>query len=176
MRIVNDDRIIFEPTLARGLDYYTGIIIEVEIEGYDGGSVGGGGRYDNLIGVFGNQSMPAVGFAFGFDRLMEVLESLNLLKIEPSVSKVLVTVFSAEFEKESIEISSKLRANKINVELYLEPEAKMEKQIKYALKKKIPYILIIGPEEKEKGMVTIKALDTREQKTVKIEEVIQMIG
>lgn len=168
-------KIIFTPTLARGLDYYTGIIIEVEIDGYTAGSVGGGGRYDNLIGMFSKEPIPAVGFAFGFDRLMEALEDQNLLKINPSVAKVLVTVFSPELEVNAQEASLKLRSNKINTELYLDPSAKMEKQLKYAVKKKIPYLLVIGPEEKEKGMVTIKALDTRDQKTVTLKDAIQMI-
>lgn len=171
-----DPRVKFEPTLARGLDYYTGLIIEVEIEGYSAGSVLGGGRYNNLIGMFTNQTIPAVGFGIGFDRIMEAMEEKNLLKIDPSVTKVLVCVFSPEFTSDSIAAAAKLRSRKINAELWLEPDAKMEKQIKYAVKKKIPYLLIIGPEEKESGKVTIKALDTRDQKTVTIEEAIQMIG
>ncbi len=173
--------ITFEPTLARGLDYYTGIIIEVEIEGYDAGSVGGGGRYDNLIGMFSpsinsGSSIPAVGFAFGFDRLMEALESQNLLKISPSVTKVLVTVFDEISLPDSEKLAQELRLNNINTELYLDPNAKMEKQLKYAIKKKIPYMVTIGPEEKEKGMVTIKALDTREQKTATVSDAIQMLS
>ncbi|MGE5042052.1 MAG: histidine--tRNA ligase [Candidatus Levyibacteriota bacterium] len=175
LEILQDERVIFDPTLARGLDYYTGIIIEVEIEGYEAGSVGGGGRYNNLIGMFEEDNVPAVGFAFGFDRLMEALEQFDLLRIEPSVAKILVGIFSPEFEKDAYAAAAKLRTRKINVELWLESEAKMEKQIKYALKKQIPYMLIIGPEEKEKNMVTIKALSTREQKMVTIEEVVQMI-
>lgn len=179
--LVADERVKFDPTLARGLDYYTGIIIEIEIEGYTAGSVGGGGRYDNLIGMFSpstssGSSIPAVGFAFGFDRLMEALDDQNLLKIDQSVAKVLVTVFSPDLEINAQEASLKLRSNKINTELYLDPSAKMEKQLKYAIKKKIPYLLVIGPEEKEKGLVTIKALDTRDQKTVTIEDAIQMIA
>ncbi|MBP7832184.1 MAG: histidine--tRNA ligase [Candidatus Levybacteria bacterium] len=173
---VNDPRVIFEPTLARGLDYYTGIIIEVEIEGYDAGSVGGGGRYDNLIGMFSGSSVPAVGFAFGFDRLMEALDSQNLLKINPSVTKVLVTVFDELLLPDSLQIANELRNNKINTELYLDPTAKMEKQLKYAIKKQIPYMVVLGPEEKEKGVVTIKALDTREQKTVALGDAIQMLA
>lgn len=173
--ILNEDKVIFEPTLARGLDYYTGIIIEVEIEGYTAGSIGGGGRFNNLIGMFNGASIPAVGFAFGFDRLLEALESLNLIKITPSVTKALVTVFSSELEKDSVEIAKTMRGKGITTEVWLEPNSKMEKQIKYALRKKIPYLLILGPEEKEKGMVTIKALDTREQKTVRLDEAIQMI-
>lgn len=175
INILGDERITFEPTLARGLDYYTGIIIEVEIESYAAGSIGGGGRYNNLIGMFSGQSVPAVGFAFGFDRLMEALESLNLIKITPSVTKALVTVFSKELEKDSIEAAIKLRGKGITTEVWLDNDSKMEKQIKYALKKKIPYLIIIGPEEKEKNAITIKALDTRDQKTVTIEEAIQMI-
>lgn len=173
---INDDRVTFEPTLARGLDYYTGIIIEVEVEGYDAGSVGGGGRYDNLIGLFSNQSIPAVGFAFGFDRLMEALESLQLLKIESSVAKVLVTVFSPEFETKSLETAKELRKNRLNVELWLESDAKMEKQIKYALKKNIPYLIIVGPDEVAQNKITLKALTTREQKTVTLDEAISMIA
>lgn len=176
MQILNDERVVFEPTLARGLDYYTGVIIEIEVEGYTAGSIGGGGRYDNLIGMFTGTAIPAVGFAFGFDRLMEALNEQNLLKINPSVAKVLVTVFSPELEKDALDMSLKLRSNKINTEMYLDSRAKMEKQIKYAVKKKIPYIVVIGPEEKEKGLVTIKALDTRDQKTVTLEDALTMLS
>lgn len=176
LKEVQDDRVIFEPTLARGLDYYTGIIIEVEIDGYDAGSVGGGGRYDNLIGMFSGNSVPAVGFAFGFDRLMEALESQNLLKINPSVTKVLVTVFDPILLPESQKVADMLRKNKINTEIYLDAHSKMEKQLKYAIKKQIPYMVILGPEEKEKGVVTIKALDTRDQKTVTLEDALQMLS
>lgn len=174
--ILSDNRVTFEPTLARGLDYYTGIIIEVEIEGYSAGSIGGGGRYNNLIGMFGGQAVPAVGFAFGFDRLLEALESLNLIKITPTVTKALVTVFSKDLEGNSIGAAAKLRGKGITTEVWLDTDSKMEKQIKYALKKKIPYLIIIGPEEERNGMITIKALDTRDQKTVTLEDAIKMIG
>lgn len=175
-KIVSDERVVFEPTLARGLDYYTGIIIEVEIDGYTAGSVGGGGRYDNLIGMFSGNSIPAVGFAFGFDRLLEALQDLNLLKIEPTVTKVLVTVFSSELAQDAEEVRTRLRKKGVNAEIWLENNSKMEKQIKYAVKKQIPYIVIVGPEEKEKGMVTVKALDTRDQKTVTLEDALLMLS
>jgi histidyl-tRNA synthetase len=174
--LLDDERVIFEPTLARGLDYYTGIIIEAEIDGYEGGSIGGGGRYNELIGIFNGRSQPAVGFAFGFDRLFSALTSLNLLKISPSVAQVLVTIFSPELKQDAINAAVKLRMRGVNTDLWLEDNSKMEKQVKYALKKQIPYLLIIGPEEKEKNMVTIKALDIRDQKTVTLDEAIQMIG
>ncbi len=132
--------LVYEPTLARGLDYYTGVIIEVEIEGFDAGSVGGGGRYDDLIGMFENNSLPAVGFAFGFDRLMEAMEEKNLFP-QLSTTKVLVTVPSSEIEDIVWNIGVLLRSKNINVETYLNA-VPMEKQFKYAEKKEIPYVVV----------------------------------
>lgn len=132
--------LVYEPTLARGLDYYTGVIIEVEIEGFDAGSVGGGGRYDDLIGMFENNSLPAVGFAFGFDRLMEAMEEKNLFP-QLSTTKVLVTVPSSEIEDIVWNIGTLLRSKNINVETYLNA-VPMEKQFKYAEKKEIPYVVV----------------------------------
>lgn len=169
---VNDNKIRFEPTLARGLDYYTGIIIEVEIESYNVGSVGGGGRYDNLIGMFAGTQIPSVGFAFGFDRVMEAMEEQNLFPEQLSASKVLVTLFSPEFRESSMQLSTLLRSEGINTELYLD-DSKMEKQIKFAIQKNIPYIVIIGSEEIEKNCVTLKNLLTREQKLVTKDELIK---
>lgn len=132
--------VLYSPTLARGLDYYTGLIIEVVIDGFDAGSIGGGGRYDNLIGMFANQNIPAVGFSFGFDRLFEAMEE-NSLFPELSTTKILVTVPNPEMENISIAVSSQLRSNNINVETY--PNAMpLEKQYKYAEKKEIPYVVV----------------------------------
>lgn len=177
---VPDEAIVFEPTLARGLDYYTGIIFEVEIEGYNVGAVGGGGRYDNLIGMFmpinkqgEKKSIPAVGFSFGFDRIIEAMEEQNLFPSGAAGTKVLVTVFNLDLADNSIAISSRLRANDITTELWLETESKMEKQLKYADQKGIPFVVIIGPEEKEKNVVTLKNMKTRDQKQITIEDVIQ---
>ncbi len=160
----------FSPTLARGLDYYTGLIFEIEIDGYTAGSVCGGGRYDALIGTFARKDIPAVGFAFGFDRLIEAMEELQLFPTDLQTTKVLVTVFSPELLEKSVEISSRLRSNTINTEIYLDENAKMEKQLKYADQKGIPYVVIIGPEEVEKNMVTLKNMKTREQKQVSVEK------
>ena len=134
--------VTYEPTLARGLDYYTELIIEVEIEGFDTGSIGGGGRYDNLIGMFENSSVPAVGFAFGFDRLMEALEENKLFPQTLTTSKVLVVVPSAGLEEISMKIGDLLRLRNINSEVYLNNEASMEKQFKYVEKKGIPYVVV----------------------------------
>ncbi|GIW64558.1 MAG: histidine--tRNA ligase [Patescibacteria group bacterium] len=158
---------IYLPTLARGLDYYTGLIFEVIDEDYQAGSLGGGGRYDNLIGLFTGQDMPAVGFAFGFDRIIEAAESLNLLPNIKTNTQVLVTIFSPDLAKISLKIAEFLRKNNINTEVYLNEEAKLDKQLKYANKKNIPYVIIIGPEEAEKNLMKLKNMKTGEQKLIK---------
>ncbi len=160
----------FEPTLARGLDYYTSTIFEIEIEGYDAGSVCGGGRYDNLIGMFAGRDIPAVGCAFGFDRIIEAMDTLDLFPKNLQTVKALVTVFSPELLDESIKVCEVLSENNIGQELYIDPNAKMEKQLKYADQKKIPYVVIIGPKEAETNQATIKDLKTGEQKTVSLDQ------
>lgn len=170
--IQNTTKYEFSPTLARGLDYYTGIIIEVEIEEYTVGSVGGGGRYDKLVGMFAGRDIPAVGFAFGFDRIIEAMEQLNLFPADLQTTKVLVTVFSAELLAKSLEVCFRLRSSNINAEVYLDENAKMEKQLKYADQKGIPYALIIGLDEAKNNTVTLKNLATREQQTISPENLI----
>lgn len=165
----------FSPTLARGLDYYTGMIFEIEIEGYSAGSVCGGGRYDNLIGMFSGKDTPAVGFAFGFDRLMEAMEELNLFPDDLTTTKVLVTIFSPEQKEKSIKLSSFLRENNINTELYLDENTSLDKQLKYANKKDIPYVAIIGPDEDKNNTVTLKNLKTGEQKIISQNEILDVI-
>lgn len=162
----------FSPTLARGLDYYTGVIIEAEIEGYSAGSVLGGGRYDKLIGMFAGKDIPAVGFAFGFDRLIEALEQFGLFPKTITQTQVLVTIFNPELKEKSLKISAELRLNKLATELYLDDDAKMEKQLKYADQKQIPYVIIIGPEEAENNTLTLKTMLTRQQQTLSFEELL----
>lgn len=174
------NNIVFEPTLARGLDYYTGLIIEVEIPAYPVGSVGGGGRYDKLLGLFTGKEIPAVGFAFGFDRVIEAMTELDLFpqEVATATSKVLVSVFSEELKTKSLEVSNQLRLNAINVDLYLndvKEKNPLEKQLKYALQKNIPYMIVIGPEEAEKNVVTLKNLQTREQQQLPLEEAIKLL-
>ena len=166
--------------LARGLNYYTGLIFEVQIDGYPVGSVCGGGRYDNLVGMFADRQIPAVGFAFGFDRILEAMEALNLFPkdLANSVSKVLVTIFTEKTKQQSLEIVSRLREKNINAEIYLgeiKEKNPLEKQLKYADQKQIPYVIIIGPEEAEKKIVTLKNLQTREQKTYTFEELLPIL-
>lgn len=156
----------FSPTLARGLDYYTSVIFEVEIEGYLAGSVCGGGRYDKLIGMLGGKDIPATGFAFGFDRLLEAMEEFKLFPKELNPVKALVTIFSKKLAYQSIEVCSQLRTNNINVELFPDENISLEKQLKYADKKGIPYAVIIGENEAKDKTVTLKNLKTREQKEI----------
>ena len=137
--------------------------------------MGGGGRYDNLIGLFADKSMPAVGFAFGFDRLMEAMEELNLFPANLQTTQVLVTIFSPELLEKSIKICEILNNRKINQELYIDPDAKMEKQLKYADKKQIPFAVIIGPDEAKNNEVTVKNLKTREQKTMKLDKLVASV-
>lgn len=182
---IKDNSYVFRPTLARGLNYYTGVIFEIEVKEYVTGSVCGGGRYDNLIGMFAGRQIPAVGFAFGFDRIIEAMEEQNLFPADlPGQTTVLVTVFNLEFVDASMEVASRLRevpvgtslrSNSINVELWLDANVKMEKQLKYADQKGIPYVVIIGPEEKEKKVVTLRNMKTREQKQVSVGQAIEQL-
>ena len=170
-----EEDFVFKPTLARGLDYYTGIIFEAVDDNYKGGSLGGGGRYDNLIGIFLENSIPACGFAFGFDRLLEAANELNLFPKKSTATKVLVTIFSKNFIEKSIKVAAFLREKNINTELFLNPEKKLDKQLKYADKKGIPYVLILGEEEVKKNVVKLKDLKTGKQQEVTLEQLIKIL-
>lgn len=159
----------FDPTLARGLDYYTGPIFETVVKKPKIGSITGGGRYDDLIGMFTGKDIPATGTCFGFDRICDVIEELKLIEETKKVSsKLLVTVFSKNFIKQSIELFSNLQKEGIKAELYLNPQDELDKQIKYADKKKIPYVAIIGPAEIAKGALSIKNMKTGRQRQLKL--------
>lgn len=174
--------VFFDPYLVRGLDYYTGLIFEVVIPEYgEDKSVGGGGRYDNLIGMFidqdypGDVSVPAVGFAFGFDRIVEAMEELNLFPADLATTKVLVTIFSKELEQKSIDVANRLRAQGINCELWLDSESKLDKQLKYADQKGISYVVIIGPNEVQENKFTLKDLKNKTQETIPLDELVSKL-
>lgn len=165
-------KIKFTPPLARGLEYYTGTVFELVLEGYKNLSVGGGGRYDNLIEKISGRDLPAVGFSFGIDRLIEAMEQQDLFKnTKNSSSQVLVTVFSKDYLDNSLEIVSLLREKRIDSEIYLNEEDKLDKQIKYADKKGIKYVVILGPDEVKKDEVTIKDLSTGRQSTIALNKI-----
>lgn len=171
---VPEKAIQFEPTLARGLDYYTGMIFEVVLPEYELGSFGGGGRYDNLIKQLGGIDTPAVGIAFGFDRMVEAAQALNLVPRVAQTARVLVTIFSEDTMINSLSFASKLRRTNIATEVMPAME-KLDKQLKYADRKGIPYVIIQGPEEIAKGIVTLKDMKKKTQAQVTIEEVIQKL-
>lgn len=160
----------FSPTLARGLDYYTSVIFEIEIENYTAGSVCGGGRYDKLIGkLSGGSDIPATGFALGFDRILEALTQLNLFPKDLGVTKVLVTLFSKELKEKAVSLVTRLREQGINTEVFFDESKPLEKQLKYANQKGIPYVVIAGPDEAKKQVVILKDMKTREQKTLSLD-------
>ena len=165
----------FEPTLARSFSYSQGPIWEIIIEDYETGSVGGGERYDGMMKRLTGLDIPATGIAFGFDRTVEAADQLNLIPEELTKTKALVTIFAPDLLENSIKVACDLRENKINTELYPNENAKLDKQLKYADKKGIPYVLIIGPEEVKESKVVLKNLKTKEQTKTTIENVISLV-
>ncbi len=161
----------FDPTLVRGLDYYTGPVFETYVEKPKIGSITGGGRYDNLIANLGGPNIPATGTTIGLDRICDVIKSQNLWpEVSLTTTKVLVTVFSKEYLDNSLKIVSLLREKGIGSEIYLN-EDKLDKQIKYADKKGIKYVVILGPDEVKNKTVTIKDLTTGRQSTVALDKI-----
>lgn len=157
-------------TLARGLNYYTGIIFEVKAKNVQMGSIGGGGRYDDLTGLFGVPNIPGVGISFGVDRIYDVMEELQLFPANVHTgTKVLFFNLGEAESKKAFELMQQLRSKGIAAELFHEP-VKMDKQFKYAEKKNIPAIIILGSRELESGTLAIKQLATGEQQTINWDE------
>ena len=153
----------FDLTLARGLDYYTGSIFEVTAEGVEIGSVGGGGRYDDLTGVFGLPGMSGVGISFGLDRIYDVMEEQALFpeNIE-TASQVLFVNFGGEAETKSFEMLTRFRLLGLRCEMYPEA-AKMKKQMKYANARGIPFVIMLGEEEIKSSMLQVKDMQSGSQ-------------
>ena len=167
---VQSENLVFDITLARGLDYYTGAIFEVKAEGVQMGSIGGGGRYDNLTEVFGVKNIPGIGISFGLDRIYLVLEELNLFPEDASSNvEYLFANFGGEETIEALKLVRELREKGISAELYPEA-AKIGKQFTYAEKKGIKNLVFLGEEELKNNSVTYKNLEKGEQTTVSREE------
>ncbi len=150
-------------TLARGLNYYTGTILEVKAQGVAMGSIGGGGRYDNLTGGFGLPGMPGVGISFGADRIYDVLEALDRFPPTNAHStKVLFVAFDLAAQQFAMPLLRQVRAAGVNAEIYPDP-AKLKKQLDYANKKQIPLVVIIGSEEMSSGQFTVKDMANGQQ-------------
>ena len=159
-------------TLARGLNYYTGAIFEVKTNEVNMGSIGGGGRYDDLTGMFGLKDLTGVGISFGADRIYDVMEELNLFPAATNqTTKVLICCFDKEGETFALPILQRLRSKDINAELY-PAGAKIKKQLDYANNKQIPYTIVIGSDEMQSGLLTFKNMQSGEQEKLTVEEII----
>jgi histidyl-tRNA synthetase len=157
-------------TLARGLNYYTGAIIEVKSRDVSIGSICGGGRYDNLTGVFGMDGVSGVGISFGADRIYDVINQLSLFEnIAVSSTEVLVVNFGSSEAHYAMKIRDLLHKKGIRTELYPDP-VKLKKQMSYADSKKIPYIIIAGENEVNENSVTLKIMSSGEQKKIMLQE------
>ncbi len=167
--------ITIDPMLARGLSYYTGAIFEVKVNNVSIGSVSGGGRYDNLTGVFGLPDVSGVGFSFGVDRIYDVLEELGLFgSVTQRSTQVMIAYFGEEEKLYGLKILKELRNKKIPAEIYPE-SAKIKKQFTYADKKNIPFVIIIGSEEMQTGKLTLKNMVSGSQEKMELEQVVNML-
>ena len=162
-------------TLARGLNYYTGAIFEVKAVGVQMGSICGGGRYDDLTGIFGLKGVSGVGISFGADRIYDVMNELNVFPSDAMQStKVLFANFGEKEERYCMQLLRRLRDVGINTEIYPE-SAKMKKQFKYADDKSIPFVAIVGEEEMNNNVVALKHMQSGEQATYSVDELIQKL-
>lgn len=173
---VPDSNFKVDLTIARGLDYYTGTVYETFLNEYrELGSVCSGGRYDNLAEYYTDKKLPGVGISIGLTRLFYKLNELNALKEEQnSIAKVLVVSMVKDNSK-ALEVATALRSQNINAEVYLENK-KIKAKFKYADRLAIPYVIVIGEDEIANNTVTLKNMQTGEQETLKIEEVIKQIN
>ncbi|MEA5063288.1 MAG: histidine--tRNA ligase [Petrimonas sp.] len=163
-------------TLARGLNYYTGAIIEVKALDAEIGSITGGGRYDNLTGIFGLPDVSGVGISFGADRIYDVLNQLNLFpKNSTHATDVLFVNFGDEEESHILPILSQLRGNGVCAEIYPEA-AKMKKQMSYADSNNIPFVALVGENEIKEGKVTLKDMKSGEQVSMSVVELVQKLA
>ena len=164
--------LVVDPTLARGLNYYTGTIFEVKALGVTMGSIGGGGRYDDLTGTFGVPGVPGVGISFGVDRIYDVMEELKVFpeNVHTGTRVLFFNLGEAE-SKEAFGLLQQLRARDIPAELYHE-QAKFDKQFKYAEKKEIPYVVILGSAELANRQVQLKNLRLGQQQTLSFEQLL----
>lgn len=164
-------------TLARGLNYYTGAIFEVKASaGTLTSSICGGGRYDDLTGIFGLPGMSGVGISFGADRIYDVLDELNLYPGSVAAStKLLFVTFGEAEQAYCLPLLAKVRKAGINAEIYPDANAKMKKQMGYADDKKIPYVAIVGSDEMQSGLLSLKNMQSGEQEKMNIEDIVKQL-
>jgi histidyl-tRNA synthetase len=169
-------RVKLTPRLARGLSYYTGAIMEAAVPDL-AGSVGGGGRYDGLIGMFSGERIPACGFSLGLERILVVMTERNMFPpdLATAAADVMVTLFEGEPIENALKLANELRATGLRVDVYPEPD-KLGKQLKYAASRGVTFVVIAGADERAKGEVTVKNLTTGEQKSVARSDVGRVLG
>jgi histidyl-tRNA synthetase len=173
---VSDENFEIDCSMVRGLDYYTGPIFETVVEEPKIGSISGGGRYDNLVGLFVNRPVPATGVSLGLERIVDVLEELHLGDVPnlKTVTTALVTVFGPETLGHSLRLSTELRGADIQTEVYLGKD-KLGNQLRYASRKGIPYAVILGPDEIAAGRVLVKNMASEQQVTLDQNDVVAYI-
>jgi len=173
---LEEPRMQFDVTLARGLSYYTGAIFEVKANGVQIGSISGGGRYDNLTGTFGMPGLSGVGISLGVDRIYDVMEELNLFPdTQLQSTRVLVVHLDPEARAVGLPLVSQLRAANVPAEVYPDA-AKVKKQLDYANQKQIPYVVLIGSEEMQTGLLALKNMVTGEQQKVRAEAIAEIVS
>lgn len=172
---ISPENLKFDITLARGLDYYTGAIFEVKANNVAMGSIGGGGRYNNLTEVFGVKNIPGIGISFGLDRIYLVMEELGLFpENSESTVKYLFANYGETEAVEALKIIAKFRAKGVSAELYPE-SVKLKKQFTYAEKKGIPNLIFFGEQEISDGNITVKNLESGEQKTWSVDDFLNQL-
>jgi histidyl-tRNA synthetase len=177
LQFAGDSPILLDPSLARGLSYYTGTIIEINVPDL-AGSLGGGGRYDGLIGMFGKEQVPACGFSLGLERILVVMDERGMFPpeiAESAAADVMVTIWNEDSIAESLKLATELRDAGLRVLLYPEPE-KLGNQFKYADSVNILYVCVVGETELAEGKVTVKNLKTGEQHSLTRNEVSDVIA
>jgi histidyl-tRNA synthetase len=169
------NEIVFDPTLARGLSYYTGCIFEVQALDVQMGSIGGGGRYDDLTSIFGLPDVSGVGVSFGAERIYDVMEELDLFPAKLSENlQALFIAFDEASHRFAFQCLSKVREAGIAADLYPEP-AKLKKQMKYANDRNVPYVTLIGGDEMSSGVLTFKNMESGEQEGLTLEAIISRL-
>jgi len=173
---ISSDLYRFDTSIARGLASYTGPVWEFDVIDGNVGSIAGCGRYDNVVGKYLNQDdiIPATGGSFGIERICDIIKDQNIFTVDQNIASVLITIFSNEFTNQSITIANLLRKKGIKTLLY--PQAdKLGKQFKYANKKIIPFVIVIGPDEAKNNTVTLKNMTNGQQKTITANQLISLL-
>jgi histidyl-tRNA synthetase len=157
-------RIRIDPSLARGLSYYTGAIMEIAVPDLPG-SLGGGGRYDNLVGMFLGRDVPACGFSLGLERIIVVMTERDMFpaKVSRGAVDVMVTFLSDDLRGDALRLASELRGERLRVEVFPEGSRRLDRALKYAASRSVPVLAILGEDERARGEVAVRDLQTRQQ-------------